>query len=211
MAEQTAIPIVHVTDFNAHMWDNGRARTEVIEHGIPDPGLRYEGRLPRVGYVVNEPLRRNRIVGADLVGHIASEAPVDVFGIGTRKASTRAHDHEVIGHGDVAHGRMHELLALRRVYVHLCRWTSLGLSLLEAMALGMPIVTVATTQAPESLAGSGAVVTNNIERLRAAVRLYIHDSQAARAAGRRARDHYLAHFTLARFHDDWERLLKEVL
>lgn len=34
-------------------------------------------------------------------------------------------------------------MARRRVYLHTARWTSLGLSLLEAMHLGMPVVAVA--------------------------------------------------------------------
>ena len=42
---------------------------------------------------------------------------------------------------------MHAELARRRAYLHLCRWTSLGLSLIEAMAIGMPVVALATTEA----------------------------------------------------------------
>ncbi len=211
LAGQSVIPIVHVTHFNALMWDNGSARVDVIEHGIPDPGLRYTGMLPRVGYVVNEPVRRGRITGTDLIGRVATVAPVDAFGLGTVALTSSAHRHEVIGHGDVAHSAMLDMLAGRRVYAHLCRWTSLGLSLLEAMFLGMPVVALATTEAPEALAGSGAVVTNDMDRFQAAVRDHIHDPDAASDAGRRCRAHALTRFSLARFQTDWDRLLKEVL
>src|SRR5690606_29346571 len=41
LAEQAAITVVHVTHFNALVWDTGRAPTRVIEHGVPDPGALY--------------------------------------------------------------------------------------------------------------------------------------------------------------------------
>ena len=71
MADQDRIPIVHVTHFNRMMWDCGGAPTSVVEHGIPDPGYRYTGELARAAVVVNDPLRRGRAVGADLVADLA--------------------------------------------------------------------------------------------------------------------------------------------
>lgn len=211
LADQDEIPIVHVTHFNALMWDNGRAPVHVVEHGIVDPGPLYTGMLPRAAYLVNEPIRRGRITGSDLVGRIAQVAPVDVYGMETAGLTTSTYQHEVIGHGDVAQQAMHALLADRRVYVHLCRWTSLGLSLLEAMFLGMPVVALAATEAPEALAGSAAVVSNDMTRLQQAVRDVIADPDLAADAGRRNRAHVLTRFSLSRFHDDWDRVLKEVL
>ena len=41
---------------------------------------------------------------------------------------------------DLPQDELHAELARRRVYLHPIRWTSLGLSLLEAMHLGMPVV-----------------------------------------------------------------------
>jgi hypothetical protein len=41
LADQDEIPVVHVTHFNRLIWDCGTARTEVVEHGIVDPGHRY--------------------------------------------------------------------------------------------------------------------------------------------------------------------------
>ncbi len=211
LADQTEIPIVHVTHFKALMWDNGKAAVHVVEHGIADPGHRYTGMLPRVGYVVNEPVRRGRVTGSDLVGRIADVAPIDVFGIGTAPLTSNGFRHEVIGHGDIPHDAMHDLLAGRRVYVHLCRWTSLGLSLLEAMFLGMPVVALSVTEAPEALVGSAAVVSNDIAVLQQAVRDVIHDPDLAAQAGRRNRTHVETRYSLPRFHADWDRVLKEVL
>ena len=46
---------------------------------------------------------------------------------------------------------MHAELAGRRAYLHPFRWTCLGLSLIEAMTLGMPVVALATTEAAEAV------------------------------------------------------------
>ena len=43
LAEQAAVTLVHVTAYNALMWDSGRAPSAAVEHGVPDPGHLYTG------------------------------------------------------------------------------------------------------------------------------------------------------------------------
>ena len=57
LADRNDIPIAHVTHFNRLFYDNGRAPTTVIEHGIVDPGERWTGELARAAVVTNEPVR----------------------------------------------------------------------------------------------------------------------------------------------------------
>ena len=45
---------MHVTHFNALMWDNGRAPVHVVEHGIPDPGRLYDGMLALLANLMRE-------------------------------------------------------------------------------------------------------------------------------------------------------------
>ncbi|HEY6745955.1 MAG TPA: glycosyltransferase [Mycobacteriales bacterium] len=203
LAGRSDIPIVHVTHFNALMWDSGRAPTEVIEHGVVDPGPLWTGELERIGIVVNDPARRGRLVGADLVPVFAGIAPVDLFGMNTdRVAGVAAHDLPQL--------EMHNQLARRRVYVHPFRWTSLGLSLVEAMHLGMPVVTLATTEAVEAVPPGAGACSNRMDVLTGAVRRLLADPAEAAEAGRVARRAALARYGLARFLHDWDRLLKEV-
>ncbi len=84
LAGRSDIPVVHVTHFNALFWDCGRAPVHVVEHGVPDPGPLYTGEVARVGAVLNEPLRRWRFTGTDLLPGLAAEVPVDLFGMGVR-------------------------------------------------------------------------------------------------------------------------------
>ena len=170
LAGQDDILLVHVTAFNELMWDNGRAATTVITHGIADPGQLYTGEVAAAATMINEPVRRWRTVGADLLGTLAAAAPIDVWGIGTDELNTPERRRiGVLGHGDVPGRRLLAEVARRRVYLHTARWTSLGLSLIEAMFLGMPVVSVAATMAPAAVPGEAGVVSADITTLAAAL------------------------------------------
>src|SRR6185503_19394898 len=82
MADRDDLLLVHVTHFNDLMWDCGSTATTVVEHGVVDPGHRYTGEVASAATCINEPLRRNRITGTDIVARLAADVPVDVFGIG---------------------------------------------------------------------------------------------------------------------------------
>jgi hypothetical protein len=212
MAERDDIPIAHVTHFNRLFYDNGRAPTAVIEHGIVDPGERYTGELARAAVVVNEPVRRGRTTGGDLLPGLAEAAPVDVFGMGLAGLHEKygLDPDRVVLHDDPPQAAMHAELARRRVYVHPVRWTSLGLSLLEAMHLGMPVVGLATTEAVEAVPADAGVLSTRPERLWEAVREFLRDEDAARLAGKAARAAALERYGLDRFLRDWDALLQEV-
>lgn len=206
LADRDDVPIVHVTHFNALMWDSGRAPTTVIEHGVVDPGPLWTGELERVAIVVNDPARRGRLVGADLIPVFAGVAPVDLYGMNTDQMR-----HERVVAHDLAQSEMHAALARRRVYVHPFRWTSLGLALVEAMHLAMPVVALATTEAVEAVPVGAGACSTRIDVLTGAVRRFLADPAAAAAAGRVARRAALDRYGLDRFLQDWDRLLKEVI
>ncbi len=208
VADRRDIPIVHVTHFNRLYWDNGLAPTTVIEHGIIDPGARYTGELRRGAVVVNEPGRRGRTVGADLVTCLAEIGPVDIYGMQTQAFVNTLNTDAVVAHENLrTQEQMHAELARRRVYLHPMRWTSLGLSLIEAMQLAMPIIAVAATEAVEAVPADAGVVSTDPQRLLAAFRTFLNDPVAARTAGLAARAAALQRYGLARFLRDWDELL----
>jgi hypothetical protein len=212
LADRDDIPLVHVTHFNQLMWDSGRAPTVVVEHGVVDPGPLWTGELPRAGVVVNMPVRRGRLVGTDLLPRFAESAPLDVFGMEVSKLPGLPGfpPGRLETYDDLPQSEMHAALARRRVYVHPFRWTSLGLSLVEAMHLGMPVVALATTEAVEAVPPGAGACSTRLDVLTAAVRRYLADPAEAAEAGRVARAAALARYGLGRFLDDWDRLVKEV-
>ncbi|WP_028642370.1 glycosyltransferase [Nocardioides sp. URHA0020] len=213
LAGQDRIPIAHVTGFNELFWDCDGARTVVIDHGIVDPGHRWTGELARSAVVVNDPVRRGRSVGTDLLPDLCAAGGVDVFGmrVDLLPASLADVPPGLAVHEDLPQDRMHDELARRRVYVHTSRWTSLGLSLLEAMHLGMPVVALGATEVPMAVPPQAGVVTTRRTELVDAVARFLADEPLAAAAGRAARQHALEHYGLKRFLADWDRLLETVV
>lgn len=216
LADRTDIPIVHVTDFNELMWDCGRARTTVIPHGIVDPGERYTGELDRAAVVINEPVRRWRITGTDLLPEFSRAAGIDVFGMGLdhladRLADTLAPPDEgaIRAIDDLPQHRLHDQMARRRLYLHPMRWTSLGLSLLEAMQLGMPVVALACTEAVSAVSPEAGVVTTSAQRARQAIAELIRDRDRATEMGRAARKAALAQYGLPAFLRRWDEVLHQ--
>jgi hypothetical protein len=197
-ADRDDLLLVHVTNFNALFWDAGSTPTCVIEHGIVDPGARYVGDLPRGAAVINEARRRARVTGTDLLDRFA---PLDLFGIDAASVG---------GIEDLPQARLHDEMARRRVYVHPIRWTSLGLSLLEAMHLGMPVVALGTTEVHEAVPPEAGVVSTKVDVLAAAMRRLIRDRDEAAERGRAARAAVLERYGLERFLVDWDELLAEV-
>jgi hypothetical protein len=200
--------VVHVSHANALLWDTGPVPSVVIEHGIVDPGSRYSGLVPRAAVAINEPLRRGRVCGVDLLPRFAAVGGLDLFGIASERMEGLIPGLRAFG--DVPHDLLLEQMARRRVYLHPYRWTSLGIALIEAMHLAMPVVVVASLEAGVVVPGDAGVVSNRVEVLVEGLRTLIAEPDEARRRGERARAYALERHGIGRFVDDWSGLLKEV-
>jgi len=211
LADRADIPIVHVTHFNDLMWDNGRAPTRVVPHGIVDPGALYTGELAHGVALINEPVRRGRITGSDLLPRFAQAGPLDLYGIGAGDYTAEEHTaHPIRGLGDIAQSALHPQMARRRVYLHTARWTSLGLSLPAAMHLAMPVVALATTEAVAAVPPEAGALSCDVSALAAKFRELLHAPDLAVLAGKTGRQFALEHYGLDAFLGRWEDLLAEL-
>lgn len=210
LADRADLTVVHVTPFNATFWDSGTTRVRVVEHGLPDPGPLWSGDLRRSVVVVNDPVRRGRAVGTDLLPTLAAGSPLDVFGMKvSRLGELLPTDLDVGLYDDWPQAKLHAAMAERRVYVHPFRWTSLGLSLIEAMLLGMPVVAMAATEVSCAVPAGAGVVSTDVQALAAACAQFGHDQRRAADAGAAAREHALSRYGLQRFLRDWDVVLEE--
>ncbi len=200
-ADRDDLTVVHVTHFNHLFWDCGTTPARVIEHGVVDPGYRYTGELARAAVAINEARRRGRVTGTDLLPRFAEAIPLDLFGMDAGALG---------GVDDPPQALLHAEMPRRRVYLHPMRWTSLGLALIEAMHLGMPVVALATTEAVEAVPKGCGVISTDVERLCDALRRYAADPAAARADGERARAYALERYGLGNFLRAWDALFTEV-
>jgi glycosyltransferase involved in cell wall biosynthesis len=142
------------------------------------------------------------VTGTDLLPRFAQAVPLDLFGIDAARLG---------GIENLPQERLHDEMARRRVYLHPIRWTSLGLSLLEAMHLGMPVVALGTTEAIEAVPPQAGVLSTRVDVLAQALRDLVAEPERAREAGRAARRAALARYGLDRFLADWDALLAEVV
>jgi glycosyltransferase involved in cell wall biosynthesis len=75
----------------------------------------------------------------------------------------------------------------------------------------MPVVALATTEAPEAIPPHAGIISTRVEILQDALRRLIRDPDAAREAGRHARAAALARYGLQRFLVEWDTLLAQVV
>jgi hypothetical protein len=207
LKDRQDVTIVHITHFNDLFWDCGTTPRRVIEHGIVDPGHLYTGELARAAVVINNAVARQRIAGADLLPYFGAAVPIDLFGINTEHTQMPG---VVTGLGDQSHRVLHAEMARRRLYLHPNRWTSIGLSLLEAMHLGMPVVGLATTEVVRAVSPLAGLISTSLAELRDFACALARDPVLATELGLAARESALSAYGLERFLRDWDALLGEV-
>jgi glycosyltransferase involved in cell wall biosynthesis len=195
--------LVHVTHFNALMWDAGRTPTRVIEHGVAVPDeIRWTGELDRGLVVVNNLASRGRRVGADVYERVREEVPLDLVGMGTESVPG--------GLGEVPPAELPAFAARYRFLFNPIRWTSLGLAVCEAMAVGLPVVAVGTTEHALAVAdGETGYVDTDVPRLVRCMRRLLDDPEEAARLGANARGVARRRFAIERFARDWDRAFRD--
>jgi hypothetical protein len=194
--------LIHVTAFNALMWDSGRTPVRVIEHGVVDPGLRWNGQLQRGLVVINDLGTRGRKVGKDIYDRARAALPIDLVGMRTAGYG---------GIGEVLRSDLPAFSARYRFFFHPVRYTSFGMAVCEALMIGVPVVALATTEMPTVLEDgrSGIIHTDPDYLIRGATELLSDHALAARL-GEAGRLIALERFSMQRFVADWDRAFVDV-
>ena len=194
--------LVHCTHFNALMWNSGRSPVRVIEHGVRLLApARYTGRRPTGIVVVNNLDTRGRRLGADVFLQMRAHVPLDLVGVGAERLD---------GLGSIDNAGLPALMAEYRFFFHPIRYTSLGLALIEAMMVGLPIVGLATTELPSVIRdGYNGFVDSRLERLQQMMKHLIAEPGEARRMGEAARRTAEERFNIERFVRDWNAVLAE--
>lgn len=196
--------LVHCTHFNAVMWDGGSSPTMVVPHGvIVPPGLKWDGEIEQGITVVNALAKRGRLAGCDLFLAMRRQVPLDLAGMGSEKLG---------GLGDLPHRALHQAEIHYRFFFNPIRYTSLPLALLEAMALGLPVVALATTEVPRAVPrGEAGFVSNDLAELADGMRRLLADRALARRMGEKAKAIARETFGIERFVKDWDSAFERAL
>ena len=196
--------LVHVTHFNDLMWDSGKTPTCVIEHGVLVPdGSRYTGELDRGLVVVNGLASRGRRLGADVYTRLRDQIPLDLVGMGSS---------ELGGLGEIPHHKLPDFSSRYRFFFNPIRYTSLGLAVLEAMMLGMPVIGLATTEMAITIEnGVSGYIDTSVGRLAERMQELIDDPAQAHRLGRGARRYAQEKHNIHRFISDWNEAFYHVV
>lgn len=203
LVDDPNVLLVHVTPFNDLMWDNRRTPTRVIEHGVLVPeGVRYLGTLDRGLVVSNHLARRGRRMGPDLFLQAREQVPLDLVGMAAE---------ELDGIGEVQHAQLPAFAARYRFLFSPIRYSSLGLAVIEAMMVGLPVVALATAEMATVIDdGANGFIDTRIERLHGCMRELVRSPSLARDLGQAARRRAQERFSIDRFSADWDAALRYV-
>jgi hypothetical protein len=202
--DDPAILLVHVTAFNALMWDSRRTPTRIVEHGVVVPQhITYDGSQARGLVVVNHLARRGRRLGGDVYSRVHEQVPLDLIGMGAQEMPG--------GIGEVQHAQLPAFIAKYRFFFNPIRYTSLGLAVIEAMMTGMPIVALATTEMATVIRNEvSGYADTNVATLVARMQDLLADPGHARVLGQGARRYALERFNIHRFVEDWNAAFRLV-
>lgn len=193
--------LVHVTPYNALMWDSGITPSRTIDHGVVVPDLPWTGERASAITVVNNLYGRGRRLGPDVFDTVAGQLPVDLAGMGGD-----AYDRWL---GDVRLTDLHARLPEYRAFFNPIRYTSLGLAVCEAMALGLPVVGLATTEMATAVRnGVNGYVETDPERLVVHLRRLLDDHEEAAELSAGARRTAQERFAIDRFAAEWLDVLQ---
>lgn len=193
--------MVHVTHFNDLMWDNNGVPSRVVEHGVPDTGRLYSGELEKGIVVINGIVTRGRRLGHDVFMRVRKEVPLDIAGMGSEAVG---------GLGDIKNSDLPALISRYRFFFNPIRYTSLGLSVCEAMMAGLPVIGFSTTEMAVTIQNgySGYVSTDEKFLIGKMAELLNNHAQALELS-QGARDTALRKFNIRRFKDDWLSVFQE--
>lgn len=191
--------LVHVTPFNELMWHSPGITTRVVEHGVPPSGVTYQGNLDRGLVVVNHLARRGRRLGEDVFLKVRKLVPLDLVGMGAEEAG---------GIGEVQHAHLPAFSAQYRFFFNPIRYTSLGLAVIEAMMVGLPIVGLATTEMATVIEnGISGFINTDVKKLIEHMQDLQADPELAHQLGIGAQRYAMERFHIQRFIADWNATL----
>jgi hypothetical protein len=195
--DDPSVLLVHVTPFNALMWDNGRTPVRVVEHGVIVPqDVSYRGDLARGLVVINNIATRGRRLGGDVFSQARAQLPLDLVGMGAEEAG---------GLGEIKHAQLPAFASQYRFFFNPIRYTSLGLAVIEAMMIGMPIVALATTEMATVIDnGVSGYINTDVPALIDRMQDLLADHAHARRLGEGARRAARERFHIDRFVRDWD-------
>jgi hypothetical protein len=204
VVDDPEVLLVHVTHFNNLMWDNNYTPSKVIEHGVMiDPAVNYTGEIEKGIIVINGIVKRGRRLGLDVFEKVSKKVPLDIVGMGSE---------EVGGLGEINNRQLSSFVAKYRFFFNPIRYTSLGLSVCEAMMTGVPMIGLATTEMVVTVKNDySGYIDTNVDALIDKMNMLLKDHDKAKELGKGAKQTATEKFNIERFKRDWLETIESVV
>jgi glycosyltransferase involved in cell wall biosynthesis len=119
---------------------------------------------------------------------------------------------EIGGLGEVLHPQLPAFISRYRFFFNPIRYTSLGLAILEAMMIGVPIVALATTEMTTVIRdGESGILHTDVDYLVQGMKQLLKNKPLARQLGEGGKQVANARFNIERFRNDWQNLVKRIV
>jgi len=164
----------------------------------------YTGETPAILRIGNHFKERNLMLGYDVSQQVAQGFPCITLGINPTISGARLA------------GSFEELkdhFRRCRVYLHStveAYEDGYNLALLEAMAMGMPVVSTQNSTSP-IVDGANGFISDDTAYLRESVARLLNDSQKARELGEKARQTVIEQFALEPFLTKWHQVIQQTI
>lgn len=154
----------------------------------------------RVMTVVSNYPQSNQICGFDLYKEVTKDLPTNAWG-------------DSPGFSKIADGIDHlrEIYCRASVFLNTSLWRSCPMSLLEAMSVGCPIVTTATTTIPDFIEnGENGFITNDPVAMKERLEELIKNPDLGKKIGDAGRKTIIKEFGQGRFLQEWDDVFQKV-
>lgn len=194
---------IFMADFSVGAWfrDIDDSKLSVIKHGMDTDY--WNGWVGGDGAIMtavwNYP-QRNKICGFDLYQEVTKGLKTNPWG-------------DSPGFSKMADSTDHlrDLYRRASVFLNTTLWSTTPFGLLEAMSVGCPIVTTATTAMPEFIKdGVNGFITNDPKVMRERLEELIKDKDMALEIGAAGRKTVLEQFGQQRFLEEWDEVFYKV-
>jgi hypothetical protein len=195
---------VSITEHNKMSWDTEKyAPCRVIPHGIDT--VAFDGWVGDGFYgisLVNHFAKRDLFCGYTLWRHIAQQVPMNLYGdnpdLGTESL--------------IGESAINAKFRDARFFLNTSQYSPVPLSLLEAMACGLPPVTTAKQEIPNIIKnGVNGFISNDQSELISFCKTLLNDQTLARTIRSAARQTIIEKFSMEQFVNNWNLVFNGVL
>jgi len=199
------IPVKHrvfITEFNLKAFKGDPAKDTVIPHGIDTTRYGgFKGNPEPYGIsVVNLFPQRDVFCGWELWRSVASETKIKLIGHNPGLSeSAKSEDHLI------------QELSNARYFLNTSQWSPVPLSMLEAMSVGLPIISTSKQEIPNIIKhGENGFLADTKEDIIKYVNILSNELELATKMGEAARQTIIDKFNIDQFVKNWNDVFESV-